>query len=128
MGTTQRMAQFITQARFEDIPEPAADMAKLCLPKQQPFTADEIQEIFIETTDNPSCMAPNIRWPQSGLEGKSSIWYTAASIAVDGKLDLSSFTDEAAKRPAVGNGLLGRRTRHPRNDQGKGHEQDEIRR
>jgi len=79
----------------------ATNTGMLRLLKQKPFTADEVQEIFIETTDNPSCMAPNIRWPQSGLEGKFSTWYTAASIAVDGKLDLSSFTDEAANRPAV---------------------------
>jgi 2-methylcitrate dehydratase PrpD len=47
-------------------------------------------------------MAPNLRWPQSGLQGKFSSWYTVASLLVDGgKLDLSSFTDEAAARPAV---------------------------
>ena len=47
-------------------------------------------------------MAPNLRWPKSGLQGKFSSWYTVASIIVDGgKLDLSSFTDEAAARPAV---------------------------
>ena len=31
MGTTQRMAQFIINAQFEDIPTPAVDLAKLCL-------------------------------------------------------------------------------------------------
>src|SRR6185503_20857328 len=31
MGTTQRMARFITEARFEDIPTPAVNLAKLCL-------------------------------------------------------------------------------------------------
>jgi 2-methylcitrate dehydratase PrpD len=47
-------------------------------------------------------MAPNLRWPKSGLQGKFSSWFTVASIIVDGgKLDLSSFTDEAASRPAV---------------------------
>ena len=47
-------------------------------------------------------MAPNLRWPKSGLQGKFSAWYTVASCIVDGgKLDLSSFTDEAAMRPAV---------------------------
>ena len=79
----------------------AANTGMRRLLKQRRFTADEIQEICIETTDNPSCMAPNIRWPKSGLEGKFSTWYTVASIAVDGKLDLSNFTDEAASRPAV---------------------------
>jgi 2-methylcitrate dehydratase PrpD len=31
MGTTQRVADLITGARYEDIPQPALDMAKLCL-------------------------------------------------------------------------------------------------
>ena len=31
MGTTQRMASFITKAQFEDIPTPAVNLAKLCL-------------------------------------------------------------------------------------------------
>ena len=31
MGTTQRMARFISEARFEDIPTPAVNLAKLCL-------------------------------------------------------------------------------------------------
>ena len=31
MGTTQRMAQFIHQAKFEDLPTPAVNLAKLCL-------------------------------------------------------------------------------------------------
>jgi 2-methylcitrate dehydratase PrpD len=43
-----------------------------------------------------------VRWPTSGLQGKFSPWFTVASCIVDGgKLDLSSFTDEAAMRPAV---------------------------
>ena len=31
MGTTQRMASFISAAKFEDIPTPAVNLAKLCL-------------------------------------------------------------------------------------------------
>ncbi len=31
MGTTQRVAKFITGTRYEDIPSPAIDMAKLCI-------------------------------------------------------------------------------------------------
>ena len=30
-GTTQRMARFIGEAKFEDIPTPAVNLAKLCL-------------------------------------------------------------------------------------------------
>lgn len=70
--------------------------------KERPFTAAEVESVDIVTTNNPSCMAPHIRWPASGLEGKFSVWFTVASLIVDGgRLDLSSFTDESAKRPAV---------------------------
>ena len=31
MGPTQRMASFISGAKFEDIPTPAVNLAKLCL-------------------------------------------------------------------------------------------------
>ena len=31
MGTTQRVASFIASARYEDVPRPAVDFAKLCL-------------------------------------------------------------------------------------------------
>jgi 2-methylcitrate dehydratase PrpD len=31
MGTTQRMARFIAEAKYEDIPPPAVNLAKLCL-------------------------------------------------------------------------------------------------
>jgi len=31
MGTTQRVASFIVNTRYEDVPKPAIDMAKLCL-------------------------------------------------------------------------------------------------
>ncbi len=31
MGTTQRMARFIESAKYEDIPAPAVNLAKLCL-------------------------------------------------------------------------------------------------
>jgi 2-methylcitrate dehydratase PrpD len=70
--------------------------------KKHPLRAEDVQSIDIVTTHEPSCMAPNLRWPKSGLQGKFSTWYTVASLVVDGgKLDLSSFTDEAANRPQV---------------------------
>ena len=56
----------------------------------------------IQTSHNPSTVAANVRWPKTGLEGKFSPSYTVASCIIDGgRLDLSSFTDEAASRPAV---------------------------
>ena len=70
--------------------------------KKRPFKAEDVESVDIVTTHEPSCMAPNLRWPKSGLQGKFSTWFTVASCIVDGgKLDLSSFTDEAAMRPAV---------------------------
>ncbi|HKA45918.1 MAG TPA: MmgE/PrpD family protein [Burkholderiales bacterium] len=79
-----------------------ANTAMTHLLKKHPIKPDEVQSVDIVTTHEPSCMAPNLRWPKSGLQGKFSTWYTVSSMIVDGgKLDLSSFTDEAARRPAV---------------------------
>ncbi|MGZ5090497.1 MAG: MmgE/PrpD family protein [Burkholderiales bacterium] len=79
-----------------------ANTAITRLLKKHPFKAEDVASVDIVTTHEPSCMAPNLRWPKSGLQGKFSTWYTVASCIVDGgKLDLSSFTDEAAMRPAV---------------------------
>jgi 2-methylcitrate dehydratase PrpD len=79
-----------------------ANTAMTHLLKKYPIKADDVASVDIVTTHEPSCMAPNLRWPKSGLQGKFSTWYTVASLIVDGgKLDLSSFTDEAANRPKV---------------------------
>lgn len=79
-----------------------ANTAITKLLKKSPFKAEDVASVDIVTTHEPSCMAPNLRWPKSGLQGKFSTWFTVASMIVDGgKLDLSSFTDEAAMRPAV---------------------------
>ena len=79
-----------------------ANTAMTHLLRKHPIKPEDVQSVDIVTTHEPSCMAPNLRWPKSGLQGKFSTWYTVASLIVDGgKLDLSSFTDEAAKRPAV---------------------------
>jgi 2-methylcitrate dehydratase PrpD len=79
-----------------------ANTAITRLLKKRPIKAEDVASVDIVTTHEPSCMAPNLRWPESGLQGKFSTWFTVASCIVDGgKLDLSSFTDEAATRPAV---------------------------
>lgn len=70
--------------------------------REQPFKATDVDSVDIVTTPNPSRMAPNVRWPTSGLQGKFSAWYTVASLIVDGgKVDLSTFTDESVNRPVV---------------------------
>ncbi len=79
-----------------------ANTAITRLLKRHPIKAEDVASVDIVTTVEPSCMAPNLRWPKSGLQGKFSTWFTVASCIVDGgKLDLASFTDEAAMRPAV---------------------------
>jgi len=79
-----------------------ANTAVRQLLKKYAFKAEDVASVDIVTTHEPSCMAPNLRWPKSGLQGKFSTWFTVASMIVDGgKLDLSSFTDQAAARPAV---------------------------
>ena len=69
--------------------------------KQHEFKAEDVESVDMVTTHNPAVMAANIRWPKTPLQGKFSPWYTTASLIVDGKLDLSSFTAEAYARPAV---------------------------
>lgn len=66
-----------------------------------PFQADDVESVDMVTTYNPALMAANIRWPKTPLQGKFSPWYTTASLILDGKLDLASFTDEAFARPQV---------------------------
>lgn len=79
-----------------------ANTAMTHLLRKHPFKAEEVESVDIVTTHEPSCMAPNLRWPKSGLQGKFSTWYTVASLILDGgKLDLNSFTDEAVNRPKV---------------------------
>jgi 2-methylcitrate dehydratase PrpD len=79
-----------------------ANTAITRLLRKHPIKAGDVASVDLVTTYEPSCMAPNLRWPKSGLQGKFSTWFTVASCIVDGgKLDLSSFTDEAAMRPAV---------------------------
>lgn len=70
--------------------------------KTRSIKAEDIASVDVVTTVDPMLAAPNIRWPKSGLQGKFSPWFTIASLFVDGgRLDVASFTDEAAMRPAV---------------------------
>jgi 2-methylcitrate dehydratase PrpD len=68
---------------------------------QHPLRAEDVESVDMVTTYNPALMAANIRWPKTPLQGKFSPWYTTATLILDGKLDLTSFTDEAFARPAV---------------------------
>lgn len=61
--------------------------------------AEQVDVVDIATTMEPSCMAPCIHFPRNGLEGKFSTWYSVAAAILDGKVDLSTYTDEAVNRP-----------------------------
>jgi aconitate decarboxylase len=39
--------------------------------------------------------------PQTGLEGKFSFQYTAASAALDGRIGMDTFTDAQVRRPEI---------------------------
>jgi 2-methylcitrate dehydratase PrpD len=80
----------------------AANTAITKLLKQHPFKAQDVASVDLVTMRNPALMSANVRWPKSGLQGKFSPWFTVASCIVDGgRLDLSSFSDDAALRPAL---------------------------
>src|SRR5688572_28572812 len=49
-----------------------ANTAIMRLLKKNPFKAEDIATVDIVTTHEPSCMAPYLRWPKSGLQGKFS--------------------------------------------------------
>jgi 2-methylcitrate dehydratase PrpD len=55
-----------------------ANTAITKLLKKNPFKAEDVASVDIVTTHEPSCMAPNLRWPKSGLQGKFSTWFTVA--------------------------------------------------
>jgi 2-methylcitrate dehydratase PrpD len=62
--------------------------------------ADAVSAIHV--TSNHRGMVPLIHdRPQTGLEGKFSMQYAMAAALLDGHVRLSSFTDEAVRRPAV---------------------------
>jgi 2-methylcitrate dehydratase PrpD len=64
--------------------------------------ADAVRAIHV--TSNQRGMVPLIHdRPQTGLEGKFSMQYAMAAALLDGHVRLSSFTDEAVRRPAVQN-------------------------
>jgi 2-methylcitrate dehydratase PrpD len=76
--------------------------AAVHLQRKHGFKAADVKAIDMITTSNPATMSSNIRWPETGLQGKFCTWYNVASAIVDnGRLDVTSFTDEAVKRSDV---------------------------
>ncbi|GAA5145493.1 hypothetical protein GCM10025768_02800 [Microbacterium pseudoresistens] len=74
--------------------------AILGLRSKHGFTGDDIETIRCAVPKNG--LRPMIHHrPETGLKAKFSMEYTLAAAALDGRLDLASFEDEAVWRPAV---------------------------
>jgi 2-methylcitrate dehydratase PrpD len=70
------------------------------LMRSSKFSADDVNSVDVVTSSGALALllpAP----PQSGMEAKFSMSYAIATALVDGKIGLSSFTDEAVNRPNV---------------------------
>lgn len=68
--------------------------------EQHPVKLDEIQKIVFEPYPRAIRLV-GITHPKTGLEGKFSIFFTAAAQMVFGKVTMETFTDEAVKDPRV---------------------------
>ena len=74
-----------------------AEAALWLAPRIEPA---QIAEVLI--TVEPGGLRPLIHHrPQAGLEGKFSLEFVAAAALLDARIDLSTFTDESVRRPAV---------------------------
>ena len=68
--------------------------------RRRPVEPDEIEEISVEIPDFLTDMVP-IHDPKTGLQGKYSLEYNLAAIALDGRAGIHQYTDEAVQRPAA---------------------------
>lgn len=68
--------------------------------EKHPFSLDDIQKIVFEPYPRAIRLV-GITHPKTGLEGKFSIFFTAAAQIVFGKVTMETFTDEAVKDPRV---------------------------
>lgn len=72
----------------------------LALRAEHGLVADAVTAVHVRS--NRRAMVPLIHdRPQTGLEGKFSMQYAMATALLDGHVRLSSFTDEAVRRPAA---------------------------
>ncbi|MDE1991705.1 MAG: MmgE/PrpD family protein [Rhizobiaceae bacterium] len=74
----------------------AITAALMARPQISNITA--IKAIRIQAADVPSSDRPH---PASGLDGKFSLQYTAATALLDGNVGLASFTDDMLARPEI---------------------------
>jgi 2-methylcitrate dehydratase PrpD len=66
--------------------------------RRRPVKADEIDRIEVYINDFLLPMMP-YHSPETGLEGKYSLEYDVATIALDGKAGLHQYSDAAVQRP-----------------------------
>jgi 2-methylcitrate dehydratase PrpD len=68
--------------------------------RERPTEIDEIERIDVSLND---FLMPNMPYsePQTGLEGKYSLEYDLAAIALDGRAGIHQYSDEAVQRPAA---------------------------
>ena len=68
--------------------------------RQRPTEQEEIDSITVYL---PGFLMPMLPYhqPQTGLEGKYSIEYDLAAVALDGRAGMYQYTDEAVQRPAA---------------------------
>lgn len=82
--------------RFAHLPLDAAFM----LLERERFAASDLETLTIRIQPGADD-ALIYREPQTGLEGKFSMEYALAAAMLDGRVTLSSFTDEMVRRPEV---------------------------
>lgn len=67
---------------------------------RRPTEPDEIQAIEVEIPEFLVDMVP-FREPVTGLEGKYSLEYCLATVALDGRAGIHQFSDDAVRRPGA---------------------------
>jgi 2-methylcitrate dehydratase PrpD len=70
------------------------------LKRRHHFTAPEVEQLICRMPPGGMRVLTYPR-PQTGLEGKFSLEYALAAGVLDGRYALSTFTDEAVRRPAI---------------------------
>jgi 2-methylcitrate dehydratase PrpD len=68
--------------------------------RRHPVPPEEIEAIEVEIPDFLTEMMP-IHDPRTGLEGKYSLEYNVAVVALDGRAGIHQYTDEAVQRSAA---------------------------
>ena len=65
---------------------------------ERPVNPQDIESVEVVIPQEPLNIAPGIWDPETGFQGKFSLWYGVAARLLDGKIDQDSFTDEAVMR------------------------------